>query len=132
MILAIGAPVTISAINYEERPSSGKWAWTKASLCLGAAGTLLFSWDVTYAHWIVEPAYKALATAAPGAGGRAAYDHYSFLKIFAVAGFIAMWFLSAAGLITGIVGILKKSNRVLAATGIILSACPWLFLILIH
>ena len=125
-----GETVTISAINYEG-PVSGRWAWTRASVWLGAAATLLFCWDVAYGRFIVEPAYKAVGTASSGLAARTAYDHYSFLKIFAVAAFIAMWFLSAAGVITGIVGLVKKSRRVLAVTGIILSVCPWLLLLFI-
>ena len=126
--------MTISAIDYETRSSAARWPWSKASLCLGTAAALLMSWVVAYSHFIVGPAYTVAynaASGAPSAAVTAAYDHYSFLKIFAVAGFIAMWFLSAAGVITGLVGFVKNSRRNLAVTGMILSACPWLFLMFI-
>jgi hypothetical protein len=107
-----------ATLSYETlTPASTRSRWGLAAMFSAVAGNLLFAWDIVYARYIVEPAYRAVGAAAGGplALQHAAYDHYGDLKIVAVTLLILSLILLATALFTAIVALGQRRQRKLPA-----------------
>ena len=73
-----------------------------AAFISALAATFLFSLDLIYSQSFVQAAYLVITPAMPLPAAEAAYEHYSFLKAFAVGAFLVVLGLVLLALVTGI------------------------------